>query len=387
MEGHTLIVGGCATPMGDPEHDEIFYMLPFKAVRCLLDSTGLTPGDVDFVILSSYDVMDGRMISNMYTAMASAGFLKYESRVSDDGTLALAYADVLIRGNKYDLGIVVGYTARETDYTVASNLILDPFIYRPVGLNHVTQLALQAAAYLNRIGITDLWDVIAGQIVAMNRTAASRNPRAHLRESVDAGSVLDWETIVWPLRENMIPPDTAGAVALLVASREAAKKLMLDHAVEVKAIRWYTDSYYMGYNKLLFALPPLARAAREAIRDAGVDDIRRISLFEISDVTPAHYLMELEALGLAPPGRGARLLQRGEVGPDAPFVVNRSGGSLSTDPYPATGLLKVYEAYLQILGLAGPIQVENVSNAIVHGFSYISGVMSQTHSVVVLGEV
>ena len=383
MSGRVLIAGGCATPMTDPVPEEVFYMLPFRAAKCLLDSLGLDPGILDFVILSSYDVLDGRMISNMYAAMASGAFLKYESRVSEDGTLALAYADALIRSNEADIGLVVGYAAQETDMAYASTLIMDPFIYRLLGTNYLAQLALQAAAYINRLGIMEYWDLIAGQIVSMDRRAGAANPRAHLRSPVDAGEVLDWELIVWPLRENMVPPRTRGAVALLLTSQEAAKKYMLEDTVEVAAIRWYTDSYYFGYNKLLYYLAPLARAAREAFRDAGLDP-GKVDLYELSDVTPAHYLMELEALGVAPPGRAARLLQKGEVGPDAPIVVNRSGGSLSTDPYPATGLLKVFEAYLQLLGKAGPIQVDSPRTAVIHGFSYISGVMAQTHSVVVL---
>ena len=382
----SLIVSGCSTPMTGPSRDEAFYMLAFRAVSCALERASLDPGDVDFAILSSYDALDGRMISNMYSGMASAGFLKYESRVSDDGTLALAYADALIRGNKADIGLVVGYSPREADTALLSLMTMDPFIYRPVGLNHLVQLALQASSYIGRLGLTsELWDLIAASIVSMERSAASRNPRAHLRAPLEAGEAIQGDYVVWPLRRDYIPPETRGAVALVVASREAARKHMLDRAVEVKAIRWYTDSYYLGYSKLLYALPPLARAAREAYRDADIGDPKSgIDLYEISDVTPAHYLMELEALGVAPPGRAARLLERGDVGPEAPIVVNRSGGSLSTDPYPASGLLKVYEAYLQLTGDAGPLQLEKAERALVHGYSYLSGFMGQTHSVVIL---
>jgi len=377
------IVGGCATPMTDPIGDSAFYELPFKAVRCLLDSLGLEPGVLDFVILSSYDVLDGRMISNMYTAMSSGAFLKYESRVSEDGTIALAYADSLIRSNEADLGLVVGYSARETDYLYASTLIMDPFIVRPIAAGHLMQLALQASAYISKTGMLEYWDLIGGQVVALDRGAARGNPRAHLREPVEAGDVLDWDMVIWPLRENMLPPETRGAVALLLASGEAVRRYMLDDSVRISSIRWYTDSYYFGYNKLLYFLAPLARAAREAFAESGLSP-GKVDLYEVSDVTPAHYLMVLEAIGVARPGRAALLLQKGEVGPDAPVVVNRSGGSLSTDPYPASGLLKVYEAYLQLTGKAGPIQLDSPETAVVHGFSYISGVMSQAHSIVIL---
>ncbi len=371
--------------MTGPTRDDPFYMLAFRAVRCVLEKTALNPGDLDFVILASYDALDGRMISNMYSGMSSGGFLKYESRVSDDGTLAVAYADALIRSNMADLGLVVGYSSLEGDMTSISLLTMDPFIYRPLGLNYLAQLALHASGYIGKLGIdAEQWDLVASSIVSMNRAAGARNPRAHLREPVDAGSVMSSDFIAWPLRESYVAPETRGAIALLLASREAARKHMLDETAEVAAIRWYTDSYYFGYNKLLYAIPPLARAAREAYRDVGIEDPRSISLYEVSDVTPAHYLMELEALGLAPPGRAIKLVMRGDVSPDAGLIVNRSGGSVSTNPYPASGILKVYEAYLQLTGRAGPIQLDQAETALVHGYSYISGIMGQTHSVVIL---
>jgi acetyl-CoA C-acetyltransferase len=127
------------------------------------------------------------------------------------------------------------------------------------------------------------------------------------------------------------------------------------------------------------------KASREAYINAGLRGPDGIDIFEISDITPFHYLMELEAIGLSPPGRGARLLERGEVGPEnARIIVNPDGGSLCTDPYPAGGLLKVYEAYLQLTGEAGAIQCGEPSRALVHGFSYLSGASAQTHIVSIL---
>jgi len=381
----SLIVSGCSTSMVGALQDEVFYMLSFKAARCTLDKVGLNHGDLDFIILASYDALDGRMISNMYAGMASGGFLKYESRIPEDGTLALAYADALISGNMVDLGLVVGYSALESDISTVSLYSLDPFIYRPIGLNHIIQWALFNSSYINMSKMDfGEWESLASHIVSLNRSAGARNPRAHLREGISPDEVMKSRFVVWPLRELHIAPETRGAVALLLASREASRKYMLDEAVEIASVRWYTESYYITYDKLASPIPSLVKAARDAFKEAKIDDVKVIDLYEISDVTPAHYLAVLESLGIAPPGRAREALMKGDIGPDASIIVNRSGGSISTNPYPASGLYKVYEAYLQLTNNAGPLQVEGARVALVHGYTYIAGLAGQAHSIVIL---
>jgi len=382
-----MILGGCVTQMEDPDsRKDTFYMIPFKAVRCVLNNNSIDPKDIDFVILSSYDLIDGRMISNMYSGMSSGGFLKYESKVSDDGTLALAYADSLIRSYEGELGLVVSYATQEVDQSLVSLQTLDPFIYRPIGIDYIAQFALQATTYLNQFKLMAKWDDLASTILINDRKAAMNNPRAHIRKSLDKEEITKDDYVVWPLRKNMIPPRSRGAVALLVGNEPAARERMLDATVAIKSIRWYTDSYYFGLSKQFPIILPLAKAAREAYLEAKIfNPLKDISFYEISDVTPAHYMMEIEALGLSKIGSSWQLISSGDIGPDSSIIVNKSGGSLSTDPYPAGGLLKTYEAYLQLIGNAGPNQIDgSIKTALVHGYSYISGIMGQTHSVVIL---
>ncbi|MGC8567243.1 MAG: hypothetical protein C0172_03965 [Caldisphaera sp.] len=382
-----IILGGCSTKMEDPDtKEEAFYMLPFKAVKCTLDKLSIDPKDLDFVLLASYDLIDGRMISNMYSGMSSGAFLKYESRVADDGTLALAYANSLINSYEGELGLVVAYAAQEVDPLTISLQTLDPFVYRPIGINYLAQFALQASSYLNQFKIINKWDQISSIITFNDRKAAMLNPRAHIRGNVTIEDIEKDDYIIWPLKKSMIPPMTRGAVALLVGNEHAARERMLDANVLIKSIRWYTDSYYFGLSKQLSMIPPLARAAREAYNESGIiDPAKDIDFFEISDVTPAHYIMEIEALGLSKIGKGWQLIESGDAGPDSSIIINRSGGTLSTDPYPAGGLFKTYEAYLQLEGKSGSNQIDKpIKRGLVHGYSYISGIMGQTHSVVIL---
>jgi acetyl-CoA C-acetyltransferase len=379
-----VILGGYATSMTDFNPKYQFYELPYVSSRELLTELGIDRGELDFIILAAYDHLDGRMISNMYTSMASGGYLKYESRVSEDSLYALAYAYMKIISGEADVGLVTSYATRETDMVYASNLVMDPLYYRNIAMNYLSGLALQASAYLSITKLQEYSDLIASHIVSQQRKAAANNPRAHLKKPLEPSDVISNEYIIWPLRDGMYPPATRGAVSIVIASEEYAKRIRTDPIVYIDSVSWCTDGYYLG-NKLLYLIAPLMKASRKAYINGGIEDPMDIDLFLISDVTPFHYLMQIEALGLSPPGRGARLLERGEIGPsNTRLRVNPDGGSLCTDPYPASGILKLYEAYLQLTDRAGPIQLSDVDKVLVHGFSYLSGASSQSHIVTVL---
>ncbi|MBM3678431.1 MAG: thiolase family protein, partial [Actinobacteria bacterium] len=74
----------------------------------------------------------------------------------------------------------------------------------------------------------------------------------------------------------------------------------------------------------------------------------------------------LEALGLAPPGEGARLAPAGHTRLGGPQPVNPSGGLLSRGhPLGATGLAQIAEAVWQLRGEAGERQVDGAQVAVV----------------------
>jgi acetyl-CoA acetyltransferase len=63
--------------------------------------------------------------------------------------------------------------------------------------------------------------------------------------------------------------------------------------------------------------------------------------------------------------------------------VNPSGGALSTDLGGGTGLVRVAEAALQVMGKADGHQVE-ARTALAHGASALTGSVAQSHGVVIL---
>jgi acetyl-CoA C-acetyltransferase len=257
---------------------------------------------------------------------------------------------------------------------------MDPFYYRPLGVGVTATLALQASAYAARYGVRE--DQAAG-VVAKNRRNGVNNPHAHLRSAVSREEVLASSMIAWPLRELDCRPRSVGAVALILTSDDRAKRVASRWAT-VEGIGWATESYHIGAAEL-WRLGGLAAAAQAAYRMAGISDpLAELDVAEVHDVTSYHELMAYEALGWAGEGAGGRLLDEEATSMEGRLPVNPSGGSLSTNLEAGTGLARVAEAALQVMGRADGRQVA-AQTALAHGMSALAGSVAPTHGVVILG--
>src|SRR4030042_6403584 len=113
----------------------------------------LDKGQVDTVIASGWDAIDGRTISDMHTCMAIGGYLKDSAHVGEDGILALAYAYLRIASGQFDTAVGAAHGHREASLEHVSSAVFDPLFTRPVGANYLTSLAMQAHAYAQRYGV------------------------------------------------------------------------------------------------------------------------------------------------------------------------------------------------------------------------------------------
>ena len=356
-----------------------YYEIAFEAARAALQDAGLTRGDIDTVLVSGWDVLDGRTISDMYLVPAAGGYLKDSAKVADDGVLAFAYAYMRIASGAFDTALVMGHRHAEAPTELVSNVAMDPFFYRPLGMSATAALALQVSSYTARYGVSE------GQAAAVaekNRRQGVNNPYAHLRSAVTRDQMLASKMVAWPLREFDCPPVSVGAVALILCSEDRARRIASSWAT-VEGIGWATSSYYIGATDL-WRLGALAGAAQQAYVMAGINDpLAELDVAEVHDVTSYHELMAYEGLGWAQEGGGGRLLEEGATSMEGRLPVNPSGGALSTNIGAGTGLLRVAEAALQVTGRADGRQVE-ARTALAHGMSGLAGSIGQTHGVVIL---
>ena len=379
MSSRVCIVGVGQTYHRGPGDNLAYYEYAFQAARSALEDAGLKSGDIDTVLASGWDVLDGRTISDMHIVPAAGGYLKDSAKVAEDGILAFAYGYMRIASGAFDTALVVGHGHAESPTELVSNVAMDPFFYRPLGVGATATLALQCCDYGARYGVSE--EQAAG-VVVKNRSQGVNNPYAHLRSAVTRDQVLASKVIAWPLRELDCRPQSLGAVAVILASEDRVKRIASRWAT-VDGIGWAPESYYIGATEL-WRLGALSSAAQRAYGMAGITEpFAQLDVAEVHDLTSYHELMAYEALGWAEEGAASRLVEEGATGMEGRLPVNPSGGALSTDLGAGTGLARVAEAALQVTGKADGHQVE-ARTALAHGASALTGSVAQSHAVVIL---
>lgn len=340
-----------------------------SVVTDVFKGTGLTLDDVDFVFDSGSDVLDGRSISNCGFLGAMGAHHKEESRIEEDGLWAALYGVTKIASGAADVGLVIAYSKpSESDHWAFYSTQVEPFYQRPVGFEHRAASGMQAQRYLADHGVTDSQ---LGGLVARRWRDAAVSGRVQVGEVPDEAAILSSGNVARPLTKLMMAQPVDGAVALLIASEDIARRT-------AKAPVWITGmgasaDRHAFASRTPGALKACAVAAEAAYKRAGWSK-SSTNVAEISASSAVTELMVSESLGLAETGRGIDLLGRDDV------AVNRSGGALPADPIMATGLIRLSEAYRQ-LAVPSVYGLDSPAKAIAHG---AGGVGMQTHCVFTL---
>ncbi len=174
--------------------------------------------------------------------------------------------------------------------------------------------------------------------------------------------------VLWdPIRYLETCPSSDGACALVVASEEQAKKGPRKPAW-VKAGYSYAEAMWVpGRDQVS---PQAGRlCAQKVYEKAGIKNPwKEIQTVEMYVPFAWFEPMWLENLGFCDTGEGWKIVERGEQKMGAHLPVNPSGGVLCTNPIGASGMLRLGEAALQVMGRAGEHQVEGVHNALGHAY-------------------
>lgn len=359
------VVGSAQTVLTSARNDAQHVDMIAEVATRALKGTGLGIDDIDFVIDSGSDFLDGRSISNCGFLGAMGAHKREESRVEEDGLWAFTYAVNKLRGGTGSVGLVIAYSKpSEGDVDAFWSNMLEPFVQRPVGLNHETAGAFYAQRYLADANLqaSDL-RVVADR--AWER--AARNPNVDTnREDAAVGRSA---SPLGPV-DYSLPVD--GAVAIVVAVQEVAEQAV-ERPVWVTGMGSAIDTHVLA-ERDLGALPAATHAVETALRMAGRDSARDFDLAEVSATSTVGELLVLESLGLAERHRAIDLYRNDDE------RVNPSGGALPADVIMATGLARLHEAVLR-LGRRAEHAEHSATSALVHG---TGGFAMQNHCVVTL---
>ena len=370
LRPRVAIVGSAQTELranhGDRQHVDLIT----EAVTQALLGTGLTMREVDFVIDSGSDFLDGRSISNCGFLGAMGAHHKEESRVEEDGLWALTYAASKLLAGTGSVALVVAYSkSSESDPRNYWSTLAEPFTQRPVGLDHRSAAGLYAQRYLAEHGLSSK-DLRSVSDHAWQR--AAQRGGSDVAE-IDA-TAPHWDTeVAAPLTLRDLARPVDGAVAVVLASEHVARQLGRE-SVWVTGMGSAIDQHFLAA-RAPHSLPAAAAAARAAYRMADEHGADAFDVLEVSAGSTVGELMVLEALGVAAAGRGLEVYDG-----DRASRLNPSGGALPADPVMATGLVRLHEVVRELAGRS-PSADGRARLGLAHG---TGGLGMQNHCVVTL---
>ena len=357
------IVGWSHCPFGRLEEDG--EALVASVVDGALADAGLEAKDIDLVVVGHFNGGFQQQDFPSTLPFQSQPDLRFKpaTRVENacaTGSAAIHQGMNAILAGKARRVLVVGYEKMtETPGPEVGDILLKCSYVKeeaetPAGFAGVFGLLTQR--YFQRYG--DQSDALA-KIAAKNHRNGVDNPWAQLRKDLGfefCNAVSDKNPLVaGPLRRTDCSLVSDGAAALVLSTTEDA--LAMAKAVRFRAAEQVNDFLPMSRRDMLEMEGP-ARAWAQALDAAGLklDDLACV---ETHDCFTTAELLEYEAMGLTPKGKGRVAIDEGWTRKDGRLPVNPSGGlKAKGHPIGATGVSMHVLAAMQALGEAGDMQVQ-----------------------------
>jgi acetyl-CoA C-acetyltransferase len=380
MSDGVAIVGVGAVPQRLLSRERSYREMTFEAASRAYADAGITHEEVDSFISVCEDFHEGTSITDEYTPDQLGAVLRPVHTVAGDGLQGIAAAVMLIRSGIADVVAVEAHckTSNIVCHEQVLAMALDPTYERLVRVTPHAIAGLEMRRYQHESGTPD--EAIA-MVVVKNRRQALVNPIAAHGSVISPQDVLASAPVAEPLRELEISPYADGAVVLVVASEDAARRF--PKPVWIRGLGWASDSSWLAmrsWDRASYAELSTAMAYKMA----GITDPpQEISFAELDDTYAYKELQHLEAAQLAPRGGAARWVMEGLTRQDGQFPVNPSGGSLGMGYcFDATALYRAAAAVQQVRGEAGRAQVRTAGTGLVVSWR---GIPTQTGAAIVLG--
>jgi acetyl-CoA C-acetyltransferase len=361
--------------------------LAWEASREALASCELPLDRIDAVCLTSApDAFDGVHMKGEYLSDGAGAFGRPFIRTyvgGGSGVFTAIQAFYTVASGMADVVLAVAeekMSSTQPHPQGAFLTIFDNILERPLGPNLLWIFALEMNRYMTVHGI-DKRDIAA--VAVKNKRNAADHPAALLGQAgITIEDVLASETLAWPVQRLDVSPISDGAVAIVVASEEAAKQITSD-PVWIQGVGWNLDTAYWTNRDLVFP-DYVANAARMAYGMAGVTEPRKqIHVVEPYDPFDYKELHHLEGLLLFDRGKAPEAARDGVLDRKGDLPSCPSGGLLGVgNPIAAAGLMKIAELFWQLRGEAGARQVPGTPE---RGVAQAWGDLMQVGTVVVMG--
>ena len=378
MPRRVAIVAAAPTRTSSHRTDVTYPELVYEAVSAALEQAGLEAGEIEAVAYGSMDPFDGVFAPERWNVEACAGagaanrpLMKITTGGTTGGSTALG-GYYHVASGLFDIVLAVASQrgGESLEAQLVLNTAVDPIYERWLGVGAITVAALQAVRHFWRYGTTE--EDLA-RISVKNYDNARRNPNAHLMRMLTVADALNTRLVSWPLRLSDCCPSSDGAAAVIFASEERARSIA-DRPAWVTGAGQITDNYWAGDRTWFESWDSLSMLARRVYRQAKIEHpLAELDVAELYNAFSIQEIIEYEALGFCDKGKGSELIRNGVTSMDGQLPVCPSGGVLCTNPIGASGLIRVAEAALQVMGRAGERQVPDVRKALAHAWGAVIG--------------
>jgi acetyl-CoA C-acetyltransferase len=342
-----------------------------EAIARALDSANMEPKDIDVNFVGSMSSGLFNQQEHLSSLVGPhSGIMAPASRVESacaSGSSAMRVAMMAINGGYYETALVVGVEKMTDlidigDVTTSLGTAADSQWELGVGATFPALFALMMRAHMHEYGST--LEEFAS-VAVKNHYNGSLNPAAQFQSKVTMEKVMNSRVIADPVRLFDCSPISDGAAALIITTKENAKKYT-DDPVYIIGSGAGTDHIALHSRESLTSLQSTRTAANTAFKMAGItkDDI---DFIEVHDCFTISEVMAVEDLGFCPKGQGGKITLEGETALDGKIPVNPSGGlKAKGHPVGATGIYQVIEIYHQLLSDAGKRQIDKNDIGVAH---------------------
>lgn len=363
------IVGWAHSKFGKSEAASTRELMA-EVINPALEHAGITAKDVDGIFVGVFNNGFSKQdFQGALVAMAADGFdhvpaVRMENACAT-GSAALYTALDFIAAGRGKIALVVGAEKMTALPTKETGDILLSASYREeeadVEGGFAGLFGRIASHYFQRYG--DRSEELA-MIAAKNHANGMKNPYAHMQKDFGfdfCNTVSDKNPYVAaPLRRTDCSLVSDGAAALVIAAPEVAAGMK--RAVAFKAHNHVNDILAMSRRDPI-AFEGARMAWQKSLAEAGVS-LDDLNFVETHDCFTIAELIEYEAMGLAKPGEGYRVIREGITRKDGRLPVNPSGGLKSKGhPIGATGVSMHVMAAMQLCGEAGDMQLPKATMA------------------------
>jgi acetyl-CoA C-acetyltransferase len=357
------IVGWAHTPFGKLDAETVESLVVRVATEALADA-GIGAADVDEIVLGHFNAGFSPQDFTASLVLQASPDLRFKRATRVENACATGSAAVhqglkAIEAKAARIVLVVGVEQMTTTPAaeIGRNLLKASYVREEANIEggFAGIFGKIAGLYFQKYG--DQSDAL-GRIAAKNHKNGVCNPYAQMRRDLGyAFCRTESEKnpfVAGPLKRTDCSLVSDGAAAVVLA--DVATALALDKAVVFRAAEHVQDFLPMSRRDIL-KFEGCAEGWKRALAQARLT-LGDLSFVETHDCFTIAELIEYEAMGLVPEGRGSTAIAEGLTEKSGKLPVNPSGGlKAKGHPIGATGVSMHALAAMQLTGRAGDMQV------------------------------